>query len=149
MTNTDKWQTRLLVREGAPKRQDSNFGWGGGGGKNLVKSPRLGLTPRHTDWLTVSRNVTLTLTWEWLRRVVKWSRVKWSEKCFLSYSEKNSKVSCQMRNEVQWSESAVKHSFCYWISNKPRKTSDFQTTIGYRYMYVCMRVCSHMPLFLP
>jgi hypothetical protein len=29
--------------------------------KSLVKSPRLGLTPRHTDWLTVSRNVTLTL----------------------------------------------------------------------------------------
>jgi hypothetical protein len=25
MTKADKWQTRPLVREGAPKRQDSNF----------------------------------------------------------------------------------------------------------------------------
>jgi hypothetical protein len=25
MTKTDTWQTRPLVREGAPKRQDSNF----------------------------------------------------------------------------------------------------------------------------
>jgi hypothetical protein len=43
------------------KRKDSNFEK-----KNiyiyLVKSPRLGSTPRHTDWLTVSCNVTLTLT---------------------------------------------------------------------------------------
>jgi hypothetical protein len=31
--------------------------------KSLVKSPRLCSTPRHTDWLTVSSNVTLTLTW--------------------------------------------------------------------------------------
>jgi hypothetical protein len=34
---------------------------------------------------------------------VKWSEVKWSEKCFLSYrscSEKSSKLSWQMRNEV-------------------------------------------------
>jgi hypothetical protein len=30
--------------------------------KNLVMSPRWGSTPRLTDWLTVSRNVTLTLT---------------------------------------------------------------------------------------
>jgi hypothetical protein len=29
-------------------------------------SPRWGSTPRLTDWLTVSRNVTLTLTWLWL-----------------------------------------------------------------------------------
>jgi hypothetical protein len=59
---------------------------------------------------------------------VKWSEVKWNEKCFLSYSEKNSKLSWQMRNEVEWSDLAVKHSLCYWISNKPRKASDFQTT---------------------
>jgi hypothetical protein len=84
-----------------------------------------------------------------MRSEVKWSEVKWSEKCFLSYSEINSKLSWQMRTEVQWSELAVKHSLCHWISNKPRKTSDFQSTIGYRYMSVCMRVCSHMPLFLP
>jgi hypothetical protein len=30
--------------------------------RSLVKSPRLGSTPRLTDWLTVSCNVTLTLT---------------------------------------------------------------------------------------
>jgi hypothetical protein len=29
--------------------------------KHLVMSPRRGSTPRQTDWLTVSRNVTLTL----------------------------------------------------------------------------------------
>jgi hypothetical protein len=32
---------------------------------SLVKSPKLGSTPRHTDWLTVSCKVTLTLT-DWL-----------------------------------------------------------------------------------
>jgi hypothetical protein len=56
-------QTRPLVREGATKLQTCN-------GLNeisrrkqtLVNCPRLGSTPRHTDWLTVSRNVTLTLT---------------------------------------------------------------------------------------
>jgi hypothetical protein len=58
MTKTDTWQTRPLVREGAPKRQDSNIEK-----KNLWSNvPDLGLTPRHTDWLTVSRNATLTLT---------------------------------------------------------------------------------------
>jgi hypothetical protein len=58
MTKTDTWQTRPLVREGAPKRQDSNFEK-----KNLWSNvPDLDLTPRHSDWLTVSRNVTLTLT---------------------------------------------------------------------------------------
>jgi hypothetical protein len=30
--------------------------------KHLVMRPRWGSTPRLTDWLTVSRNVTLTLT---------------------------------------------------------------------------------------
>jgi hypothetical protein len=45
-------------QEGAPKRQESNFEKK----KSLVKSPRLGFTPRYTDWLTVSRNVILTLT---------------------------------------------------------------------------------------
>jgi hypothetical protein len=34
--------------------------------KYLVMSPRRGSTPRQTDWLTVSRKVTLTLT-EWSR----------------------------------------------------------------------------------
>jgi ABC-type nitrate/sulfonate/bicarbonate transport system ATPase subunit len=32
------------------------------GTKYLVISPKWGSTPRLTDWLTVSRNVTLTLT---------------------------------------------------------------------------------------
>jgi hypothetical protein len=55
----------------------------------------------------------------------------------------------------------VKHNLCYWISNKPCKTSDFpkynrlpNITIieekhRYRYMYICMHNCSHMRLFLP
>jgi hypothetical protein len=55
---TDKGQTRPLVRECAPKWQDSYFKKN----RSLVKSPRLGSTPRPTDWLTVSCNVTLTLT---------------------------------------------------------------------------------------
>jgi hypothetical protein len=43
-------------QSGRPKKQDSNFEK-----KNLWSNvPDLGLTPRHTDWLTVSRNVTLT-----------------------------------------------------------------------------------------
>jgi hypothetical protein len=60
MTKTDTWQTRLLVRESASKRQDSNFEK-----KNISgqMSQIWGLTPRQTDWLTVSRNVTLTLIW--------------------------------------------------------------------------------------
>jgi hypothetical protein len=37
--------------------------------KYLVMSPRWGSTPRLTDWLTVSRNVTLTLTNVWISRV--------------------------------------------------------------------------------
>jgi hypothetical protein len=65
MTKTDTWQTRPLVREGAPKRQDSNF----------VKKNFWSNVPDLdqdilTDWLTVSRNVTLTLTLSeglWLR----------------------------------------------------------------------------------
>jgi hypothetical protein len=32
--------------------------------KNLVMGPRWGSTPRLTDWLTVSRNVTWTWTWK-------------------------------------------------------------------------------------
>jgi hypothetical protein len=39
--------------------------------KDLVMSPRRGSTPRQTDWLTVSRKVTLTLT---LTRGVCWPR---------------------------------------------------------------------------
>jgi hypothetical protein len=74
---TDKGQTRPLVREGAPKWQDSYFKKK----RSLVKSPRLGSTPRHTDWLTVSCNVSLTLTdsdwereWVWVW-VSEWVRV--------------------------------------------------------------------------
>jgi hypothetical protein len=69
MTKTETWQTRPLVREGAPKRQDSNFE---NKKKSLVKSSRLGSTPRHTDWLTISRNVALTLTLTWLQDFVCW-----------------------------------------------------------------------------
>jgi hypothetical protein len=54
-----KTQTRPLVREGAPQKQDCNC--------RTVKmsghEPHMGLDIK-CDWLTVSRNVTLTLT-EW------------------------------------------------------------------------------------
>jgi hypothetical protein len=53
----DQRQTRPLVREGVPEKQDRNcqtviniWSW----------APDGGSTPRLTDWLTVSRNVTLT-----------------------------------------------------------------------------------------
>jgi hypothetical protein len=51
MTNYDKWQNWPLVREGAPNLQDYNF-------QNIINIWSWALT----DWLTVSRNVTLTLT---------------------------------------------------------------------------------------
>jgi hypothetical protein len=48
----DERQTRRLVRDGAPQRQD----------RNLLTGPRVGSIPWHIDWLTdwptVSRNVT-------------------------------------------------------------------------------------------
>jgi hypothetical protein len=54
-----KWQTRPLVREGAPHKQTCNcltvihiWSW----------APDGYLTPRQTGQLTVGRNVTLTLT---------------------------------------------------------------------------------------
>jgi hypothetical protein len=56
---TDKEQIRPLVREGAIIRQDHNFQRVN---KHLVMSPGRGSTPRHTDWPTVSRKLTLTLT---------------------------------------------------------------------------------------
>jgi hypothetical protein len=48
-----KRQTRPLVREGAPQKQDRNC-------QTIISI--WGSTPRLTDWLTVSSNVTLTLT---------------------------------------------------------------------------------------
>jgi hypothetical protein len=53
-----KRQTRPLVREGAPYQQTLNCL----SNKNLVLGPRCGLTPRQTGRLTVSLNITLTLT---------------------------------------------------------------------------------------
>jgi hypothetical protein len=47
MTKTDTWQTRPLVKEGAPKKQNSNFEEK----KILVKGPRFGLDTK-TYWLT-------------------------------------------------------------------------------------------------
>jgi hypothetical protein len=57
-----KRRTRPLVREGAPQKQDHNCQIVIA--KYLVMSPRWGSIPRITDWLTVSHNVTLTLTSE-------------------------------------------------------------------------------------
>jgi hypothetical protein len=88
MTKTETWQTRPLVREGAPKRQDSNSEK-----KSLVKSPRLGSTPRHTDWLTVSRNVTLT----WLGPGAGLKGVEYRKICCLC---RKSKRCCPVRNLV-------------------------------------------------
>jgi hypothetical protein len=52
--------TRPLVREGAPQKQDRKCQTV----KNIWSwAPDEGSTPRLTDWLAVSRNVTLTLTW--------------------------------------------------------------------------------------
>jgi hypothetical protein len=49
-------------QRGRPRKQDRNCQIVIA--KYLVMSPRWSSTPRLTDWLTVSRNVTLTLTWE-------------------------------------------------------------------------------------
>jgi hypothetical protein len=71
------WVTCLdLSSERAPQiRQDCNF-------KkkiiSLVRSPKLGSTPRHTDWLTVSCKVTLTLT-DWLRISIRSFTDSWSK----------------------------------------------------------------------
>jgi hypothetical protein len=51
---TDELQTWSLVRKGSPQRHNSN--------KHLVMTTKRGSTPRHTDLLAISRNVTLTLT---------------------------------------------------------------------------------------
>jgi hypothetical protein len=48
-----KRQTRSLAREGAPQKQDCNC-------RTVINI--WGSTPRLIDWLTFSRNVTLTLT---------------------------------------------------------------------------------------
>jgi hypothetical protein len=54
-------QTRPLVREGATQVQTCNcLNKISRRKQTLVTSPRFGWTPRHTDWLTVGRNVTLT-----------------------------------------------------------------------------------------
>jgi hypothetical protein len=52
-------------QRGPPKRDRTvNFRHKYSTGKHhLVKSLKVGSTPRRTDWLTVSRKVTLTLTW--------------------------------------------------------------------------------------
>jgi hypothetical protein len=59
---TVKWQTRPLVREGGPQRHDSNrqtvtdiWSWEPEGARNQDIL---------TDWLTISRNVTLTVSWQ-------------------------------------------------------------------------------------
>jgi hypothetical protein len=52
-SGTYKRQTRPLVREGAPRKQERNC---------QTEINIWGSIPRLTDWLTVSRNVTLTLT---------------------------------------------------------------------------------------
>jgi hypothetical protein len=66
VTKTDTWQTRPLVREVAPKRQDSNFE---GGKKFWSNVQDLGSTQRPTDrptdWPTDRPSVAMCL-WLWL-----------------------------------------------------------------------------------
>jgi hypothetical protein len=68
-SSINKRQTRPLVREGAPQKQDRNcqrvtniWSWAPDGARHqdLLVDGRS--TPRLTGWLTVNRNVTLTLT---------------------------------------------------------------------------------------
>jgi hypothetical protein len=58
-----KRQTRPLVREAAPQKQDRNC------------QTVINIWPRLTDWLTVSRNVTLTLTTQ-AAPTLMWPRVE-------------------------------------------------------------------------
>jgi hypothetical protein len=53
-----KWQTRPVVRDGAPPRQNRKCL----DNKNLILDPTWGLTPRPVGRLTVGPNVTSTLT---------------------------------------------------------------------------------------
>jgi hypothetical protein len=56
-------QTRPLVREGAPQKQERNFQTG----SNIWSQVPQGCSiPWHTDWLTVSHKVTLTSTFRTL-----------------------------------------------------------------------------------
>jgi hypothetical protein len=62
-TEKDKWQTRPLIREGAPQRHDNNFQTPTFRQELLsVRKSQSGLYTRHTDWLTVSRKVTSNST---------------------------------------------------------------------------------------
>jgi hypothetical protein len=55
-----KWQTRPLVREGAPQRQESNFLTEGFKSEIISgHKPRMASAPRYIDWLTVRSNVTI------------------------------------------------------------------------------------------
>jgi hypothetical protein len=57
----DKWQTDFSSERATQDDKDRNCQEND---KNLVMSPSEGSTPTRTDWLAVSRNVTLTLTFE-------------------------------------------------------------------------------------
>jgi hypothetical protein len=60
-TENDKWQTRPLVGEGAPQREDSNFQKVTFGQKVTSGHKSQSGLDTLTYWLTVSFNVTLTL----------------------------------------------------------------------------------------
>jgi hypothetical protein len=59
-TENDKWQTRTLVREGAPQRQDSNFQKTTFGHKVISGHKSQNRLDTLTYWLTVSCNVAST-----------------------------------------------------------------------------------------
>jgi hypothetical protein len=96
-TRTIEWlhcklQTRPLVREGTPQKQDRKFQTG----SNIWSQvPQECPIPRHTDWLTVSRKVTSTSTststrqiwvlfraWQLVQHKCQITR-KWEASCLL------------------------------------------------------------------
>jgi hypothetical protein len=111
-----KRQTLPLIREDAPRKQDRNS-------QIVINicSSRWDSTPRLTDWLTVSRNVTLTLTcriranWDQEYRRVQevslWRLHVWFEDFICAV--------------VQWYLGCDSHSSCVKIRCQETDTENF------------------------
>jgi hypothetical protein len=104
-----KRQTRPLIREGAPQKQDRNcqyWSWAPDGARHQDLL---------TDWLTVSRNVTLTLTmgylWDSWQPVRTWVR---KQRTLLGSVTKQRLVKTQQTEKnsyvLQWNVE------CVWIN---------------------------------
>jgi hypothetical protein len=68
---------------------------------------RWGLTSRPTDWLTVSRNVTFTLTWvsldgsrRWLRRNDNWEWAEFRDASLPGYELRSRRI--ELRDQNYW-----------------------------------------------